>query len=242
MRTLAIETSSVRGSLALFEEGACRREVLFPEGLIHGREITVRLEELLRLEGLEARSLEAIAVSVGPGSYTGIRVGVTAAKTLAYCLRIPVVSESSLRVIAANAASGDPLRVVAALDGRQGFLFWAAFSAARGSTGEIAVGRLTPDAASEPGTLAGALGVLPERGAPALVAGDGADALLASAPPGRFARGLREWDVPRARALGELTAEAARAARFDLDAVHGLEPVYLRVTEAERRLAMKGTP
>src|SRR6266511_1772193 len=105
MLLLAIETSSSRGSIALLEGRELIEEAPFPEGLVHGREITVHLEEVMTRRGIAPGKLEAIAVGVGPGSYTGIRVGVTAAKTLAFALRIPVIPESSLRVTAANARS-----------------------------------------------------------------------------------------------------------------------------------------
>ena len=107
MILLAVETSSARGSLALREGSRPVREVLFEEGLVHGREVTARLDELLRLEGLGPGAIGAIAVGIGPGSYTGIRVGVTAAKSLAFALRIPIVAESSLLVLAAGAAAPD---------------------------------------------------------------------------------------------------------------------------------------
>src|ERR1041385_7260324 len=132
MLLLAIETSSARGSLALFSDGGLVAEAVFPEGLVHGREITVHLRDLLAARGLGAARLRAIAVGVGPGSYTGIRVGVTAAKMLAFALQIPVIAESSMRVIAAGAASlagadtapsGGGLPVVVAIDGRQGQVY-----------------------------------------------------------------------------------------------------------------------
>src|SRR5882672_7052827 len=102
MILLAIETSSARGSLALFREDEPIGSAPFPEGLVHGREITVHLAEMMDRLRLAPRDLGALAVGVGPGSYTGIRVGVTAAKTLAFALKVPVIAVSSLQAIAAN--------------------------------------------------------------------------------------------------------------------------------------------
>jgi tRNA threonylcarbamoyladenosine biosynthesis protein TsaB len=261
---VAIETSGLRGSLALFSDGVCLSESVFEEGLVHGRELTARLEETLAREGLKARALEGIAVGVGPGSYTGIRVGVTAAKSLAFALRIPLVAESSLCIIAANAAAGPfppgvepapaagPVRIAAILDARQSRFFAALFDvtppAAQGAATSAlradAVRRLTPDAAGLPGAIVETI-ALAARGGAAIVAGDGADAFLraeevaSSGAAARLARAPREWDVPRARVLGLLVAEGMAAARFDAEAVHALEPAYLRVTEAERRLAAR---
>src|SRR5262245_281539 len=122
-RVLAIETSSAQGSLALLEGPALLEETVFPEGLVHGRELTVHLESLMARLGLAPRSIQAIAVGVGPGSYTGIRVGVTAAKTLALALRVPLLARSSLEVIASAAlgsrAGPGPPPVVPVIDGKQ---------------------------------------------------------------------------------------------------------------------------
>ena len=103
MRFIAMETSSRHGGLALFSGCDCLQESHFSEGLHHGRELTVHLQNMLSAQGLKPADLEAVSVSLGPGSFTGIRVGATAAKSLALALGIPVVWESSLRVTAGNA-------------------------------------------------------------------------------------------------------------------------------------------
>jgi tRNA threonylcarbamoyladenosine biosynthesis protein TsaB len=247
MILLALETSSVRGSLALRRDSMPPREILFEEGLVHGREVTARLEELLRFEGLDPGAIGAIAVGIGPGSYTGLRVGVTAAKSLAFALRIPVIAESSLLVLAAGAARGPdrgaaraPALLLPVLDARQGLFFHGLFEASAGG-----VGRLAADGAATPGDI---LSALRASGAPgAAVLGEGADAFLAAAAGGEGGPSLRrlskESDLPRAGVLAEIAAERASTARFDAEAVHALEPAYLRATEAERKLAPgRGAP
>ena len=82
MLSLALETSSLRGGVAILRGSSCLEESIFKEGLQQGRELIQRVSDLLRRVGQEPGDLGAIAVSKGPGSYTGIRVGVTAAKTL----------------------------------------------------------------------------------------------------------------------------------------------------------------
>ena len=99
---LAIETSDPRGSLALFDQEGVREEELFSDDMAHAREFAVRIDDLLRRGGFTPRDLRGISVSAGPGSYTGCRVGVTAAKTLGIALRIPVVAVSSLEVMAVS--------------------------------------------------------------------------------------------------------------------------------------------
>ncbi len=247
MLLLAIETSSARGSLALLEDGAVIARSLFPEGLVHGREIIARLDEMMASRGLAPDRLEAIAVGLGPGSYTGIRVGVTAAKSLAFALRIPVVAESSLRAIAGNArasapASG-PLLVVPAVDGKQRQVYIARFRLERRSDGSVAVIREMDDAVIElTAVLEG--DTRAPAGPGALVLGDAADALLAAAPSAGAVRGPREADRPMADVLGGLAAEAiaAERPRFEEDAIHALAPIYLRPSEAERRYGAARPP
>jgi tRNA threonylcarbamoyladenosine biosynthesis protein TsaB len=248
MILLAVETSSIRGSLALHAETGPIREAVFDEGLVHGREVTSRLEDLLRLEGLEPRAIGAIAVGIGPGSYTGLRVGVTAAKSIAFALRIPLVAESSLLVIASGAARtiadlARPGILVPLLDARQGLFFHGIFGASGGR-----VERLSPDRAAAPAEILEAISASGAREAVAI--GEGADAFLPLAgvdevgpPRTKLRRAARENDVPRASVLAGIAWERASTARFDAEAIHSLEPAYLRVTEAERKLSLgRGTP
>jgi len=255
MKLLAIETSGTRGSLGLFDGTTCLRQSFFPEGLLHGREITVHLEQLLRLEGLEARSLEGVAVSVGPGSYTGTRVGVTAAKSLAYSLGIPLLGESSLRVIAANAlATGalvadegkGPARVLTLVDARRGAFFVGLFTVAAGplAAGDDLVEAMTPISMGQARDIISiAEAAVANLRDGVLVVGDGADSFLEfidDRERTNFCRGPSDWDVPRAGSLGYLTAQRLLSARFDLEAIHKLEPSYLRVSEAELRFSRRG--
>ncbi len=250
MLLLSIETSSRRGSVALCDETGCLREEVFPDGLIHGREITARIDHLLRETGRGVKELSAIAVSIGPGSFTGIRVGVTAAKSLAYALEIPVVTESSLLVCAANVAGkGRAHSCLVVLDARQGAFFWGLFDLIEPSTPSQGrspfntLQRRFEDAADEPSAILRILredhaGSLPD----ACVIGEGAVAFLEKIETCSFYRGDPGWDLPQARVLGEIALERAATACFDSEAVHRLEPRYLRATEAERKLADRGEP
>jgi tRNA threonylcarbamoyladenosine biosynthesis protein TsaB len=247
MTFLAIETSDPRGSLALFDDRGCRAETLLPEGLFRAREITAQLDLLLRRLGLGPRDLEGIAVSAGPGSYTGCRVGITAAKSLAFALRVPVVTVSSLEAMAALAMGidgggcrlegeasavlevGRLERFAPILDGRRGFFYAALFE--RGRSGRPT--RILPDQVGKADAIAAELA----GAGPAFVFGDGADELAESS--GRLVRGPRDWDVPRASVLAELARERMQSARFDLEAIHSLAPAYLRPSEPEIVLARR---
>lgn len=112
MICLTVATSGPRGSLALAEIGpaglAWRDQAEWEKKAIHSELATTKLDELLRARGLTLKTLTHLAVSVGPGSFTGIRVGINLARTLAYALNLPITSFNALEVIAAkNLAVGE---------------------------------------------------------------------------------------------------------------------------------------
>lgn len=97
---LALESSTSRGGSALLRDGEVVATFLLEEGLRHGRELTASAGSLLADNGLTAKDLWGVAVSAGPGSYTGIRVGVMAAKTLAWGAGVRLAAVSSLAALA----------------------------------------------------------------------------------------------------------------------------------------------
>lgn len=100
---LSIETSTEVCSVALSEEGKTIDQRVIYEGQSHASALTALIEEMLTGEGRPSfKSLDAVAVSSGPGSYTGLRIGVSAAKGICYALGIPLISVDSLQVVAAG--------------------------------------------------------------------------------------------------------------------------------------------
>lgn len=118
-RVLGIDVTGPGGGVALGE----RVELLGPD-VPRGRDLVPLVRRILAAEGLRAADLDAIACGVGPGSFTGIRIGVATAATLAYAAGLPVVAVGSLHGIAANAPTP---RVLVALDARRGQVFCARF-------------------------------------------------------------------------------------------------------------------
>ncbi|CAM5206858.1 tRNA threonylcarbamoyladenosine biosynthesis protein TsaB OS=Ureibacillus acetophenoni OX=614649 GN=SAMN05877842_11662 PE=4 SV=1 [Ureibacillus acetophenoni] len=100
---LGIETSNSPLSVAIVKDGQTLVEIVQNNKLTHSVTTMPVIEELLAKANLKPNDIDAIAVSEGPGSYTGIRIGVTIAKTLAWTLNKPLVGVSSLKVIASNA-------------------------------------------------------------------------------------------------------------------------------------------
>lgn len=104
VRILQLETSTEACSVALSENGKTILLKESVEGLNHAEKLTVFVEELLRENNIEPTILSAVAVSKGPGSYTGLRIGVSVAKGICYALNIPLISINSLRVLATYSA------------------------------------------------------------------------------------------------------------------------------------------
>ncbi len=101
---LNIETSTEVCSITISKNGELlyKKETL--EGLSHSELLTVFIEELFAENSLDLKDLDAIAVSKGPGSYTGLRIGVSVAKGLCYGLEIPLIAVNSLETMGTHAA------------------------------------------------------------------------------------------------------------------------------------------
>jgi tRNA threonylcarbamoyladenosine biosynthesis protein TsaB len=107
---LALDTSTALAGVALYD-GTLRAEATWRVGREHSTQVLPEAERLLGQQGLAPADLRAVAVAVGPGSYTGVRVGIALAKGLAVALRLPLLGVCTLDVLAAPwRASGRPVR------------------------------------------------------------------------------------------------------------------------------------
>ncbi len=128
------------------------------------------IEQMMRDIQLAPSELEAVALSLGPGSFTGLRVGVSTAKGLSVALGVSVIGLSSLEVLAAShAAAGCPYFICPILDAKRGEVYAALFQ----KNGEAGVKRLLADAVMKPDDLCDVLG---KQNDPVLTVGTGAQA------------------------------------------------------------------
>ncbi len=102
MKVIGIETSGSIGSVAVCEGDAVVGKKTFGKALSHGKEIVSSIKDIFDEIRWEPDDIDLIAVSIGPGSYTGLRIGVTCAKTLAYALGKPIADVPTLDVLAEN--------------------------------------------------------------------------------------------------------------------------------------------
>jgi tRNA threonylcarbamoyladenosine biosynthesis protein TsaB len=125
---LNIETATKNCSVALSKEGKtilCKE--IAEEGYSHAERLHVFVEEIIQEAGITFQDLNAIAVSQGPGSYTGLRIGVSAAKGLCYALDIPLIAVDTLEVIASQVKVKEGL-IIPMLDARRMEVYSAIFN------------------------------------------------------------------------------------------------------------------
>lgn len=191
----------------------------------HGAKLPGALRDLLVAADLRLPDVEAYAVGLGPGSFTGLRIGLATWKGLAYANRRPIAGASSLAAMAAQAAEGAPAGalLVPLLDARKGEVYAGFYRAAGGRLDAV-----RPEAALSPTAL---LDQLAGLGA-AVGFGEGYQAfrveLSAALPP--LASGPA---TPSAFQVAALAAPRLMGAAYDQKALAALEPHYVRLSEAE---------
>lgn len=102
MKILVIDTSCKTSMAALVENGNLIASISLNDSKTHSVKMLPSIEYILNASGVEPKEINAIAVTNGPGSYTGLRIGVTTAKTFAYTLKIPVIGINTLDALAAS--------------------------------------------------------------------------------------------------------------------------------------------
>ena len=123
MIALAIESSGRTGTVALWQDGRPIIERALPKiGLRHAQSLVTEIDQLFRDGGVALDSCRLVAVSIGPGSFTGLRVGVVCAKTLAYAIRSRLVAVDTFECIACNSPE-DVREVLVISDAQRGGLF-----------------------------------------------------------------------------------------------------------------------
>ena len=236
MNLAAIETATETVGVAVRTDAGVEAEFALTGRRRHVESLTPALEHLLQQVGLRPWELEAIAVDIGPGLFTGLRVGVAGAKALAQAVGIGLVTASSLDILLAAAAeAGHHGRVCAAVDARRGEVFAAVRDVGTGGPG--AATELVAPALFGPDALAAALhGLAPaERGVVAV--GDGAQryAHVIEAVPG-VAVVAPTLSYPPPSTLLAMARARLDAGEAPVPAV-GVVPLYMREADARSNFA-----
>ena len=220
---LGIETSTRVCSVALVDSGQVAVEYTLNIGVHHAERLVPMVRSVLEQAGKALADLSAVAVASGPGSFTGLRIGMSTAKGLCAGARLPLVAVPTLEALAYPVAAQD-IPVCPMLDARRGQVYAGLYR----REGEQVI-RLALDAVIAAEDLAR---TLPR---PVLLVGEGAEAYrdeitACLGDAALFASGL--LGLPRAGAVALLGSRRVDAG--DVDDLADTEPQYLRRSQAER--------
>lgn len=228
MKILAIDTSATTASCAIREDGRLVASAQLRSKMTHSQTILPMVEDMLKNAALSVADMDAFAVNVGPGSFTGVRIGVAAVKGLAFTSKKPCMAVSTLHSMAYNFVGLPSVQTVCAvMDARCAQVYTALFEV-NGDT----VTRLTEDVAIPIAELKTQLLALDKT---VMLVGDGAllcyNALKEEVPSLVLAPDHLRYQSAEGVALAAHEAESCSA--------EALQPKYLRLPQAERELKAK---
>ena len=223
MLILAFETSAKAGSVALLESGKLLGESYQNTGLTHSQTIMAMAQDMIAACGYTPQDIQAVAVAAGPGTFTGVRIGVAAAKGFAWGAEIPCYGVSTLEAMALNLGVYDGL-VVGTMDARRSQVYTATFRAEKG-----VLTRLTEDRAISLQQLGEELA---DENGPIYLVGDGSTLTYNTlAIPGLILPPEHRMHQ-RAAGVGLVAAKMIETGLPGDGAA--LTPNYLRLSQAER--------
>ena len=235
MRILGIECTASPVSCAVFEDGRIKAEYFLNLKTTHSQTLLPMVESVLKLSGIGIGDIDVIAATAGPGSFTGVRIGISAVKGLAFAQNTPCVPISTLEAMAYGLTGCDGI-VCACMDARCNQVYNAIFEVKDG-----VVSRFCLDRALMIEELYAELEKIYEknREKTVFIVGDGADL---------FYNSIKDRDVPVClapehlkwqRASGVCMAALSKAQNGETVCPEELLPVYLRLPQAERELKAK---
>lgn len=227
MLMLALESSAKAASAALFEDGRLIGISAANGGLTHSRTLLPMAEDLLKNLDRSVTDVGVVAVAHGPGSFTGLRIGMAEAKGLCWALRIPAIGVSTLEAMAFGGPDMDGTMLCCAMDARRGQVYNALFTVEGGRPV-----RLTDDRAL---SLADLGPELLSYKKPWVLLGDGAELCY----NGLQGNGLSLHLAPEPLRIQSARGVGLAAMEREPQPVDALLPVYLRLSQAERERQKK---
>ncbi len=231
MKLLAIESSGLVASAAIASETALLAEYTVNFKKTHSQTLLPMIEEIVKMLELDLQELDAIAVSGGPGSFTGLRIGSATAKGLGLALKKPIIAVPTTQVIAAN-LYGSAALICPLMDARRNQVY-AGLYHYYGDSFEIVEDQMAISAEE-------LISKVNKLGEPVLYLGDGAEAfkeLLSEKTEVPCSFAPLHLSKQRAGALAARAVELYKEGRIQTAAEH--VPDYLRLSQAERELAIK---
>ena len=223
MLILALETATVVSGVAVAAEDRLLAEVTVARRT-HSETLQSHVALALDMAGVSRREVEAVAVSIGPGSFTGLRIGLSAAKAMAYAWGVPLVGVPTLAALAAQFPV-PKVRVAATMDAQKGNVYTAMYEWREKEPVEISPLAVCP--------LAEVVARCAKMEEPVLLTGDAAQKKLAQGEelPANVRLAPPDMMLPRAAAVARLGLRALAAGRCG--SVMDMAPLYIRRSEAE---------
>ena len=230
MKVLAIDTTAGIASVAITENGKVLSSFSLDSGNTHSKTLLPMITSSLKALSLTAKDIDLYAVSAGPGSFTGVRIGAATVKGLAFPYGTPCVGVSSLAAMAENLRELKGI-ICPVINARSSRVFTALFE----SDGSLPPKRLTEDDALSLDDLADALADF--DGETVYFVGDAYDIAKESVDIGSVAEtpaAIRKQNAVGVAALGERTYRMATGEERERMTAENLSVIYLRKPQAER--------
>lgn len=224
MSILAIDTATQVSSVAVASADKLSAELTMQAKLTHSETLMPHIKEVLRMAGVQKEKLEGIAVSIGPGSFTGLRIGLAAAKAMAYALQLPIVGVSTLKALAYHYPVPG-VRLVSLLDAQKGNAYRESYEWQAGELKTVQEVEVLP--------IAEILAECAEAGRPVVLLGDVTARRIRGKVdlPSNVSVAPAHLVMPRAACVAMLGLQELAEGRRDN--VMNMEPVYIRRSEAE---------
>lgn len=232
MKIISLECSAIPCSAAVLIDGEVAAYEFSAEKITHSQTLMPRVKAVTEKAGIKISEADCFAVSAGPGSFTGVRIGISAVKGMAAAKKIPCAAVSTLRCMAENYNDTDCV-VCAVMDARCNQVYNALFSVENGK-----IQRLCEDRALLCDELVPEIKTIAESGKNVIIVGDGAEVFY---PFVENISGveLSSEDRRYQNAVGVVLAAKELIENNKLLSPEELQPVYLRLPQAERELKRK---
>ena len=224
MNILAIDSSGLAASCAILSDEVVRAESFVCNKLTHSETLLPNVEQVLKLAGVKREDLAAIAVSTGPGSFTGLRIGLAAAKAIAYGLNIPLVGIPTIEGLAWHYPVPG-VTVAGFIDAQKGNVYTAHYCWKGSGFDEVK--------SIEVLSLAEAVDACAKVAGPVVAVGDMVTKKLVKMDnlPKNLVIPPKHMLMPRAANIA--MAGLDRLAAGQMDNIMDMEPIYIRKSEAE---------
>ena len=227
MKILGVDSSSSPASASVVCDGKILSEVYVNNGLTHSKTLMSVIDRALVFAGITADDIDSVAVAAGPGSFTGVRIGVSCAKGIAFERDIPCAAISTLEMLAYNLLSVEGT-VCTVMDARCSQVYTATFKSHNGS-----ITRITEDRAISIAELDGHLKNIDGK---VYLVGDGAAMFFGEATAENL---ILASEALRYQKSSSAVYAAVNKGRDIFKPSDGLVPYYLRLPQAERELKKK---